>query len=123
MVATGSPFEPVVYEGRTYRIAQATNALIFPGLGLGVTVAKAQRISDPMLEVAADAVAELSDAMTLGAALLPAVENLRMVSAAVGIAVALAADKEGLAQAELNAPIQQIHQAMRRPAYPQIEPI
>jgi len=123
LVATGSPFEPVVYEGRTYRIAQANNALIFPGLGLGVTVAKARRISDPMLEAAADAVAELSDAMTLGAALLPPVENLRMVSAAVGIAVALAADKEGLAQAELNSPVQQIHQAMWRPAYPQIEPI
>ncbi len=123
LVATGSPFEPVVHEGRTYRIAQANNALIFPGLGLGVTVAKARRISDPMLEAAADAVAELSDATTLGAALLPPVENLRMVSAAVGIAVALAADKEGLAQAELNSPVQQIHQAMWRPAYPQIEPI
>jgi malate dehydrogenase (oxaloacetate-decarboxylating) len=123
LVATGSPFEPVVYEGRTFRIAQANNALIFPGLGLGVTVAKARRISDPMLEAAADAVAELSDAMTLGAALLPPVENLRMVSAAVAIAVALAADKEGLAQAELNSPVQQIHQAMWRPAYPQIEPI
>jgi len=123
LVATGSPFDPVVYEGRTYRIAQANNALIFPGLGLGVTVAKARRISDPMLEAAADAVAALSDAMTLGAALLPPVENLRMVSAAVGIAVALAADKEGLAQAELNSPVQQIHQAMWRPAYPQIEPL
>jgi malate dehydrogenase (oxaloacetate-decarboxylating) len=123
LVATGSPFEPVVYEGRTFRIAQANNALIFPGLGLGVTVAKARRISDPMLEAAADAVAELPDARTLGAALLPPVENLRMVSAAVGIAVALAADKEGLAQAELNSPVQQIHQAMWRPAYPQIEPI
>jgi malate dehydrogenase (oxaloacetate-decarboxylating) len=66
LVATGSPFEPVVYEGRTFRIAQANNALISPGLCLGVTVAKARRISDPMLEAAADAVAELSDAMTLG---------------------------------------------------------
>ena len=123
LVATGSPFDPVVYEGRTYRIAQANNALIFPGLGLGVSVAKARRISDPMLEAAADAVAELSDARRLGAALLPPVENLRMVSAAVGIAVALTADKEGLAQAELNSPVQQIHQAMWRPGYPQIEPI
>jgi malate dehydrogenase (oxaloacetate-decarboxylating) len=123
LVATGSPFDPVVYEGRTYRIAQANNALIFPGLGLGVSVAKARRISDPMLEAAADAVAELSDARRLGAPLLPPVENLRMVSAAVGIAVALTADKEGLAQAELNSPVQQIHQAMWRPGYPQIEPI
>jgi malate dehydrogenase (oxaloacetate-decarboxylating) len=122
LVAAGSPFEPVVYEGRAFRIAQANNALIFPGLCLGVTVANARRISDPMLEAAADAVAELSDAMTLGAALLPHVENLRMVSAAVGIAVALAADKEGLAQAEVNSPVQQIHQAMWRPAYPQSNP-
>jgi len=121
LVATGSPFPPVTYEGRTYQIAQANNALIFPGLGLGVAVAKASRINEPMLEAAADAVAELSDAMTLGAALLPPVENLRMVSAAVGVAVALAAEKEGLAQVELSSPVQQVHQAMWRPEYPQIE--
>jgi hypothetical protein len=65
-----------------------------------------------MLEAAADAVAELSDAMTLGAALLPPVENLHMVSAAVDIAVAVAAEKEGLAQVELSSPVQQVHQAM-----------
>jgi malate dehydrogenase (oxaloacetate-decarboxylating) len=59
--------------------------------------------------------------MTLGAALLPPVENLRMVSAAVGIAVALVAEKEGLAQVELSSPVQQVHQAMWRPAYPHIE--
>ena len=121
LVATGSPFPPVTYDGRTYQIAQANNALIFPGLGLGVTVAKASRINEPMLEAAADAVAELSDAMTLGAALLPPVDSLRMVSAAVGIAVALAAEKEGLAQVELSSPVQQVHQAMWRPEYPQIE--
>jgi malate dehydrogenase (oxaloacetate-decarboxylating) len=53
------------------------------------------------------------------------VENLRMVSAAVGVAVAvaLAAEKEGLAQVELSSPVQQVHQAMWRPEYPQIEPI
>jgi malate dehydrogenase (oxaloacetate-decarboxylating) len=51
------------------------------------------------------------------------VENLRMVSAAVGIAVALAAEKEGLAQVELSSPVQQVHQAMWRPEYPHIEPI
>jgi len=121
LVATGSPFAPVSYGGRTYRIAQANNALVFPGLGLGVTVARARRISDGMLAAAADAVAELSDATTPGAALLPSVENLRMVSAAVGVAVALAADREGLAQAGLGDPVQQIHQAMWRPEYPKIE--
>jgi hypothetical protein len=49
--------------------------------------------------------------------------HFRTVSAAVGVAVALAAEKEGLARVELSSPIQQVHQAMWRPAYPQIEPI
>jgi malate dehydrogenase (oxaloacetate-decarboxylating) len=122
LVATGSPFPPVSHGGQTYHIAQANNALIFPGLGLGVAVSRARRISDGMLAAAADAVADLSDAAARGAPLLPPVENLRTVSAAVAVAVALAADKEGLAQAELNDPIQQVHQAMWRPAYPQVEP-
>jgi malate dehydrogenase (oxaloacetate-decarboxylating) len=46
LVATGSPFPPVEYHGCTYRIAQANNALVFPGLGLGVTVSRACRITD-----------------------------------------------------------------------------
>jgi malate dehydrogenase (oxaloacetate-decarboxylating) len=121
LVAAGSPFAPVTYEGRTYQIAQANNALIFPGLGLGVTVARARRITDGMLAAAADAVAGLSDATTVGASLLPSVDQLRMVSAAVGVAVAQAADSEGLAQADLYNPVQQVHEAMWRPAYPQIE--
>ena len=121
LVAAGSPFAPVTYEGRTYQIAQANNALIFPGLGLGVTVARASRITDGMLAAAADAVAALSDATTIGASLLPSVDQLRMVSAAVGVAVARAAGSEGLAQVDLYNPVQQIHEAMWRPAYPQIE--
>ena len=62
LTATGSPFGPVTYRDRTYQIAQANNALVFPGLGLGVTVAKARRISDGMIAAAADAVARMSDA-------------------------------------------------------------
>ena len=62
LTATGSPFDPVTYQDRTYQIAQANNALVFPGLGLGVTVAKARRISDGMIAAAADAVARMSDA-------------------------------------------------------------
>ena len=121
LVAAGSPFAPVTYEGRTYQIAQANNALIFPGLGLGVTVARASRITDGMLAAAADAIAALSDANTVGASLLPSVDQLRVVSAAVGVAVAQAANSEGLAQADLYNPVEQIHQAMWRPAYPKIE--
>jgi malate dehydrogenase (oxaloacetate-decarboxylating) len=123
LVATGSPFPPVEHGGVTYRIAQANNALVFPGLGLGVTVARAARITDGMITAAAEAVAGLSDATTRGASLLPPVTDLRMVSAAVAIAVARAAEKEGLAQTPLDDPVQQVHEAMWRPQYPSFEAI
>jgi malate dehydrogenase (oxaloacetate-decarboxylating) len=122
LVATGSPFPPVTHDGRRHVIAQANNALVFPGLGLGVAVARARRISNGMLAAAADAVAELSDASRPGAAVLPPVDDLRLVSAAVGIAVARAAAAEGLAQVELSDPVQQVHEAMWRPEYPRVEP-
>ena len=123
LVATGSPFPPVDHDGRRYVVAQANNALVFPGLGLGVAVSRARRISDPMLAAAANAVAELSDATEPGSALLPPVDDLRLVSAAVGIAVARAAAAEGLAEVELHAPVQQVHQAMWRPEYPRVEAV
>jgi malate dehydrogenase (oxaloacetate-decarboxylating) len=121
LTATGSPFPPVVHGGRTHEIGQANNALVFPGLGLGITVAKARRISDRMIAAAANAVAGMSDANTVGASLLPSMEDLREVSAAVAIAVAITAADEGLAEAELNDVIQQVHQTMWRPEYPLIE--
>jgi malate dehydrogenase (oxaloacetate-decarboxylating) len=123
LVATGSPFPPVTLGGRTYQIAQANNALVFPGLGLGVVVARASRISTGMIAAAADAVAGLSDATAPGAALLPPVDDLRPVSAAVAIAVARAAAEEGLARAELDDLVQQVHAAMWRPDYPTVEAV
>jgi malate dehydrogenase (oxaloacetate-decarboxylating) len=123
LVATGSPFPPVDHDGGRYVVAQANNALVFPGLGLGVAVSRARRVTDRMLAAAADAVAALSDATRRGAPLLPPVDDLRPVSAAVGIAVARAAVTEGLAQVELHDPVQQVHQAMWRPAYPHVEAV
>jgi malate dehydrogenase (oxaloacetate-decarboxylating) len=121
LIATGSPFPPVPHNDRTYHIAQANNALVFPGLGLGVTVARASRITNRMIAAAADAVARLSNATAPGAPLLPPVDNLRAVSAAVAVAVAVAAVEEGLAQVPVDNPIQQVHEAMWRPDYPRIE--
>jgi malate dehydrogenase (oxaloacetate-decarboxylating) len=123
LVAAGSPFPPVTLDGRTYQIAQANNALIFPGLGLGVIVSRARRVSDGMLTAAANAVADMSDAGTPGSPLLPSVQDLRTVSAAVAEAVAAAAESEGLAQVPLTDPVQQIYEAMWRPAYPRVDPI
>ena len=120
LTATGSPFPPVVHHGRAFEIAQANNALMFPGLGLGVTVAKAGRISDGMIAAAANAVAAMADRTTPGAPLLPSMTNLRSVSAAVAIAVARAAANEGLAQVGTDNLIQQVHEAMWRPEYPRL---
>jgi malate dehydrogenase (oxaloacetate-decarboxylating) len=76
-----------------------------------------------MIAAAADAVAALADPTGPGGALLPPVTDLRTVSAAVAIAVAIAADEEGLVQHPLTEPVKQIHQAMWRPEYPPFEPI
>jgi malate dehydrogenase (oxaloacetate-decarboxylating) len=121
LIATGSPFPPVPHGERRYQIAQANNALVFPGLGLGVTVALATRISGGMIAAAADAVAAMSNATTRGAPLLPPINDLRTVSAAVAIAVAKAAVDEGLAQVPITNPIQQVQDAMWRPEYPRLE--
>jgi len=123
LIATGSPFPPVDYGGVRYEVAQANNALIFPGLGLGVTVSRARRVSDGMLAAAADALAGLSDAAAPGAAVLPPVTSLRAVSAAVAEAVARAAQAEGLSGAPLDDLPGRVRQAMWEPAYPRVEPI
>jgi malate dehydrogenase (oxaloacetate-decarboxylating) len=123
LVATGSPFDPVVHDDITYLIAQANNALVFPGLGLGVAVVRARRVTDRMLAAAADAVAGLSDATTPGASLLPPVDNLREVSATVAVAVARAAVADGLADLPLDDPVQQVLQAMWQPEYPRVEAV
>jgi len=121
LTATGSPFDPVEHKGVTYQIAQANNALVFPGLGLGVAVTRASRITDRMIAAAADAVAALSDAGKPGASLLPPMTVLRTASAAVGIAVAKTAAEEGLNRVELTNPIQQVYDVMWQPEYPRIE--
>src|SRR5918996_704828 len=121
LIATGSPFNPITYKGITYVIGQANNALLYPGLGLGTIVARAQHISDGMLASAAKAVASLVDAHLPGASLLPQVENLRNVSAAVAVEVAKKAKDEGLARAKLTNIVQEVHDIMWQPRYPQIE--
>ena len=123
LIATGSPYPPVDYAGVEYQVAQANNALIFPGLGLGVTVSRARRVSDGMLAAAANALAGLSDAATPGAAVLPPVTSLREVSAAVAEAVARAAQAEGLSDVPLDGLAERVRQAMWEPVYPKVEAI
>jgi malate dehydrogenase (oxaloacetate-decarboxylating) len=120
LMATGSPFPPVRLGDVTYTIAQANNALVFPGLGLGVAVSRATRVSDGMITAAAQALASIPRLNTPGASLLPSVERLRWVSATVAVAVAHAAVEEGLAGSALPDPIQQVYDAMWLPDYPEL---
>jgi malate dehydrogenase (oxaloacetate-decarboxylating) len=118
LVATGTPWDPIAYEGTDYAIGQANNALSYPGIGLGTIVARAAHVTDGMLRAAAEAIAGLVPAHEKGAALLPPIRNLRVTSATVAVAVARRAAQDGVAQADLADPVQAVQDAMWRAAYP-----
>jgi malate dehydrogenase (oxaloacetate-decarboxylating) len=123
LVATGSPFGAVDHGGIRYEIGQANNALIFPGLGLGLIAARARRVTDGMLLAAARTVADLVDVSAPGAALLPQVDDLRETSVAVAAAVARAAEAEGVASAPLAADLTgQVRALMWEPRYRPVRP-
>jgi len=98
LVATGSPFAPVNYEGRKIPIAQCNNVYIFPAVGLGVVASTARRITGPMMLAAARTLAGNSPALKdASAPLLPPLTDLRRVAADIALAVGIAAQKDGVA--------------------------
>jgi len=98
LVATGSPFAPVNYGGRTIPIAQCNNVYIFPAIGLGVIASGARRVSDAMMLAAARALAENSPALKdSSASLLSPLNDIRRVAAEIALAIGLEAQKEGFA--------------------------
>ncbi|MEU1299886.1 NAD-dependent malic enzyme [Streptomyces shenzhenensis] len=117
LVATGIPVPPVRYDGVTYEIAQANNALLYPGLGLGTIVSGASQVTSGMLLAAAQAVADQVDPTGAGASLLPPVENLRQSSAITATAVVQAAIDEGGATAKPADAGQAVREAMWEPVY------
>lgn len=125
LVATGSPFEPVTYNGVTYVIGQSNNALIFPGLGLGTIVVRASVMTDGMFAAAAEAVASMVDTSQPGAPILPEVEELRNISEMVAIEVAKVAVAEGVARVNLsdNDIKMAVQEAMWKPEYCQIKAV
>ena len=118
LLATGLPWEPFEYGGVTYYFGEANNALVYPGLGLGVIVSGASRVTDGMLQAAVEAVAGQVDVSAPGAALLPAVENLRASSATTAVAVVKAAADDGVATKKPADPVQAVQDAMWQPVYP-----
>ena len=118
LVATGLPIPPLDYGGVRYFFGQANNAMLYPGLGLGAIVSGAAKITDGMLLAAARAVAGHVDARAPGAALLPAVENLRACSASTAVAVAQTAAADGVATRAHENLVQAVQDAMWQPVYP-----
>jgi malate dehydrogenase (oxaloacetate-decarboxylating) len=124
LVATGSPFAPVSYGGRTIQIAQCNNVYIFPAMGLGVVASGARRVTDAMMLAAARALAGNSPALKdSSASLLPPLTDIRRVAAQIAIAVGIEAQKHGLApklaEDELR---QRVAAAQWTPAYSSLAP-
>jgi len=119
IVATGSPFAPVTYGGRRYRIGQGNNAFIFPGVGLGLTVSRARRVTDSMFLAAAKALAAaVTDEDLAECAVYPTLLRIRECSRAVATATVIQAVKEGLADEDILENLEQrIKQAMWVPEY------
>jgi len=98
LVATGSPYAPVKYEGRTIPIAQCNNVFIFPAVGLGVVASGAWRVTDGMILAAARALGEHSPARKdPSGSLLPALRDVRPAARAIATAVGLEAQRAGVA--------------------------
>ena len=97
LVATGSPFEPVNFGGRKCVIGQCNNVFVFPGIGLGVLISEASRLTDSMFLVAAEALAEVTSRSPAGeCCLYPSLRHLRKVSQRIAFKVAQKARDEGL---------------------------
>jgi malate dehydrogenase (oxaloacetate-decarboxylating) len=102
IVATGSPFDPVVRDGRTYRIGQCNNSFIFPGVGLGVWASRARRVTNEMFLDAAKALAaHLTESDLEQTAVFPQLKTIRDISRSVAIAVVRRAVDQGHAPAEV----------------------
>lgn len=101
-VATGAPFDDVVYNGVCYKIGQANNAALYPGLGFGAIVSKATKITDEMIFAAVQAVASQATLGSEGASLLPSNEDLRITSSIVALAVLRMAKSQGVSGVNAN---------------------
>jgi malic enzyme len=119
IVATGSPFDPVVYRGQTYRIGQGNNAFVFPGVGLGLWVGGVRRVTDAMFLDAARALADLVNPADLDqGAVYPELTRIRDCSHAVACAVIRRAVAEGHASPGILADLEQtVRRAMWLPEY------
>lgn len=118
-MATGSPFDPVEYNGQKYKIGQCNNFFIFPGIGLGVTVGHIRRLTDNMFLAAAKALAsKLPAGSTEHGSVSPEIASIREYSHAVACEVIRCAVSEGHADADILVNLEgTVRQAMWYPEY------
>ncbi|HUH65231.1 MAG TPA: malic enzyme-like NAD(P)-binding protein, partial [Syntrophales bacterium] len=96
--ASGSPFPPFTYNGRTFVPGQSNNAYIFPGMGLGIIACEAKHVTDTMFFAAAKALAgQVEESDLAQGRIFPPLNRIQEVSAVIAAAVAAVAYKEGLA--------------------------
>ncbi len=119
IVASGSPFDPVVHKGERHRIGQCNNAFIFPGVGLGVCLSKARHVSDGMFLEAARALASMvTESDIAESAVFPRLDTIRECSQAVACAVIRRAVDEGYAAPEVLEDLERsVRDAMWFPEY------
>jgi len=99
LVATGSPFAPMDWQGRTVQASQCNNMFVFPGVGLGALVCRASKVTDGMLLAASRAIsAMVTPEQEARGLMLPDMGDIRRVSAEVALAVAIQARTEGIGQ-------------------------
>jgi malate dehydrogenase (oxaloacetate-decarboxylating) len=122
LVASGSPFDAVPFEGRTIPIAQCNNVYIFPAVGLGLVASRARRLTDRMMQAAARALADHSPALEdPQGRLLPPLHDLRRVAVEIAMAVGIEAQNEGLAPLTTSETLRDAVNAVRwNPEYPQL---
>ena len=119
--ASGSPFDPVVLNGKRYVPGQGNNAYIFPGLGLGVLVSRARRVTDSMFHAAARTLAGAVPESALAEGLLyPPLQEIRRVSELIAQAVSEIAWRDGLANVPRPSdPVAAVRSLMWDPQYPE----
>ncbi len=119
IIATGSPFMPVLYEGKTYKIAQCNNVYIFPGMGLGALAAEATQVTDGMFLQAAEMLASLSPALKdPTAALFPDIEQVKGLTQKIALAVAKKACEDRVSSVDPSTLETKINSLVWKPKYP-----
>src|ERR671918_918415 len=120
LIATGTEFPPVSFNGKTFKVAQCNNFYIFPAIGLAVVASKAKRVTDKMMIAAASALGNFQDTKgsnnddfdnaAADSPLLPPIENMRDVAIHIATSVALQAQQDGVApemsEQEVSAQVQ-----------------